>query len=119
MTSSIYPPSPFQIPYIKNAKLVKLEIKPFLYNIVYNYTRPLSFENEPYTLETSLLLENIWIHISSTLDIDLQLPLRIIHLFKLLFLNKKHPQVEHSEEQLTQSIFKFLFKKFSMLSYVK
>ena len=51
MTSSI-PPSPFEIPYFKNAKLVKLEIKPFFYNIVYNYTRPLSFENEPYTLET-------------------------------------------------------------------
>ena len=56
MTSSIYPPSPFDIPYITNAKLVKLEIKPFLYNIVYIYTRPLSFENEPYTLETIPLI---------------------------------------------------------------
>ena len=52
MTSSISPPSPFDIPYIENAKLVKLETKPFLYNIVYNYTRALSFENEPYNLET-------------------------------------------------------------------
>ena len=52
MTSSVSSPSPFEIPYIKNAKLVKLEIKPFLHNIVYNYTKPLSFENEPYALET-------------------------------------------------------------------
>ena len=49
MTSYISPPSPFEKPYIKNEKLVRLEIKPFLYNIVYNYTRPLSFENEPYS----------------------------------------------------------------------
>ena len=52
MTSSIFSPSPFQIFHIRNAKLVKLEIKPFLHNIVYKYTKPLSFENEPYTLET-------------------------------------------------------------------
>ena len=56
MTSSISPPSPFEIPYIKNANLVKLEMKPLLYNIVYNYTRPLSIENEPHTLETSPLI---------------------------------------------------------------
>ena len=56
MTSSISLPSPFELPYIKNLKLVKLEIKPFLYNIVYNYTRPLSFGNEPYTLETIPLI---------------------------------------------------------------
>ena len=56
MTSSISPPSPSEIPYIKNANLVKLEIKPFLYNIVYNYTGPLSFENEPYVLETIHLI---------------------------------------------------------------
>ena len=48
MTSSIFSPSPFEIPNNKNAKLVKLEIK---HNIVYNYTKPLSFENEPYPLE--------------------------------------------------------------------
>ena len=53
MTSS---PSTFEIPYIKNANLVKLEIKPFLHNIVYNYTKPLSSENEPYTLEPIPLL---------------------------------------------------------------
>ena len=52
MNSSISSPSPFEIPYIKNAKVVKTEIKPFSHNIVYNYTQPLSFENEPYSLET-------------------------------------------------------------------
>ena len=56
MTSSISSPSPFEIPHIKNAKLVKLEIKPFLHNIVYNYTKPRSFANEPYTLETIPLI---------------------------------------------------------------
>ena len=52
MPSSIFPPSHFEIPHIKNAKLVKLEIEPTLHNIIYNYTKPLPFENEPYTLET-------------------------------------------------------------------
>ena len=56
MTSFIFSPSPFEIPYIKNAKLVKLEMKPFLQNIIYNYTEPLPFENEPYTLETIPLI---------------------------------------------------------------
>ena len=49
-------PSPFEIPNIKNAKVVKTEIKPFLNNIVYNYTKPLSFENEPYSLGTIPLI---------------------------------------------------------------
>ena len=40
-------------------------------------------------LKHFLLLENIWIHTSSILDIDLQLPLRNIHLFKLPFRNEK------------------------------
>ena len=56
MTTFIFSPSLFEIPHIKNAKLVKLEIKPFLHNIVYNYTRPLSVENEIYTLETIPLI---------------------------------------------------------------
>ena len=56
MTSFIFSSSPFEIPHIKNAKLVKLEIKPFLHNIIYNYTKPLPFENEPYTLETIPLI---------------------------------------------------------------
>ena len=56
MTSFIFSPSPFEIPQIKNANLVKLEIKPFLHNIIYNYPKPLPFENEPYTLETIPLI---------------------------------------------------------------
>ena len=35
---------------------MKLEIIPFLQNILYNYTQPLPFENEPYTLETIPLI---------------------------------------------------------------
>ena len=56
MKSSKPSPSPFEIPNIKNAKVVKTEVKPFLYNIVYNYTKPLSFEKEPYSLETMPLI---------------------------------------------------------------
>ena len=56
MNSSISSPSPFEITYIKNAKVIKTEMKPFLHNIVYNYTQPLSFENEPYSLETIPLI---------------------------------------------------------------
>ena len=56
MNSSISSPSPFEIPYIKNAKVKKTEKKPFLHNIVYNYTQPLLFENEPYSLETKPLI---------------------------------------------------------------
>ena len=53
MNSSISSPSPFEINYIENAKVIKTEIKPLLHNTVYNYTQPLSFENEPYSLETN------------------------------------------------------------------
>ena len=56
MNSSVSSPSPFEIPYIVNAKVVKTETKPFLLNIVYNYTQPLSFDNEPYSLETIPLI---------------------------------------------------------------
>ena len=56
MNSSISSPSQFEISYIKKAKLVKIELKPFLHNFVYNYTQPLSFENEPYSLETNPLI---------------------------------------------------------------
>ena len=56
MTSFIFSSSPFEIPYIKNAELVELEIKPFLHNIIYNYTKPLPFENEPHNLETIPLI---------------------------------------------------------------
>ena len=64
MNSSISSPSPFDISYIKNAKVVKTEIKPVLHNIVYNYTQPLSFENEPYSLETvPLIREDLDTHL--------------------------------------------------------
>ena len=56
MNSSISSPSLSEIPHIKNTKVVKTETKPFLHNIVYNYTQPLSFENEPYSLETIPLI---------------------------------------------------------------
>ena len=48
--------SPSQIPHIKNVKVVKLELRPFLQNIIYNYTQPLLFENEPFTIETFPLI---------------------------------------------------------------
>ena len=41
---------------IKNARVVKTEKKTFLNNIVYSYTKPLSFENEPYILLTFTLI---------------------------------------------------------------
>ena len=55
MKSSKPYPSLFEIPNIKNAKLVKREINP-LNNNVYNYTKPLSFANETYSLETIPLI---------------------------------------------------------------
>ena len=56
MNSSISSLSLFEIPYIKNAKVVKTETKPFSHKIVYNYTQTLSSENEPYSLETVPLI---------------------------------------------------------------
>ena len=47
---------PFQTPVIKNAKVVKLELNPFLQNIISHYTQPLPFENEPHTIETIPLI---------------------------------------------------------------
>ena len=46
---------PLQTPTIKNAKVVKLELNPFLQNIISNYTQLLPFENEPHTIETTPL----------------------------------------------------------------
>ena len=43
---------PFQTPIIKNAKVVKLELSPFLQNIISHCTQPLPFENEQNTIET-------------------------------------------------------------------
>ena len=42
---------PFPTPVIKNAKVVK-----FIQNIISHYTQPLSFENEPHTIETIPLI---------------------------------------------------------------
>ena len=47
---------PFQTPVIKNAKVVKLELNPFIQNIISYYTQPLPFENEPQTIETIPLI---------------------------------------------------------------
>ena len=54
--SSTTTPLPFQTPVIKNAKVVKLELNPFLQNIISHYTQPLPFENEPHTIETVPLI---------------------------------------------------------------
>ena len=67
--SSTTTPLPFQTPAIKNAKVVTLELNPFLQNILSHYTQPLPFENQPHTIETIILLENIWTHTFSILDI--------------------------------------------------
>ena len=48
--------SPFQIPHIKKVKLENIELRPFLQNIIYKYTQPLPFENEPFTIETIPLI---------------------------------------------------------------
>ena len=64
MTFFMFSSSPFEIPHIKNVTLVKLELKPFSYNIVNNYTKPLPFENKPYTFETIPLIRE---HLDSCL----------------------------------------------------
>ena len=56
MNSSITTFLPFQTPVIKNAKVVKLELNPFLQNNISHYTQPLPFENEPHTIETIPLI---------------------------------------------------------------
>ena len=68
MNSSTTTVLPFQTPVIKNAKVVNLELNPFLQNIISHYTQPLLFENESHTIEKYLFLENIWTHTSSILD---------------------------------------------------
>ena len=44
MNFSTTTPLPFQNPVIKNAKVVKLELNPFLQNIISHYTQPLPFK---------------------------------------------------------------------------
>ena len=116
MKSSKSSPSLFEIPNIKNAKVIKTERKPFLHNIVYNYTKPLSFENEPYSLETIRLIREhldiylLYIRHRST-TVSTEYPS-----FQIFSLNKKVLQPKHIEEQLTQLISKSILKTFSMLS---
>ena len=116
MKSSKPSPSPFEIPNTKNSRVAKTEIKPFLNNIVYNYPILFHLKMNPTALKQYLLLENTWIHIFSILDIDLQLFLQNIQLFKSPFLNKKLLQPKHIEKQLTQLISKFILKTFFTLS---
>ena len=59
---------PFQTPIIKNAKVVKLELNPFLQNIISHYTQPLPFENEPHTIKTIPLIREHLTHTFSILD---------------------------------------------------
>ena len=115
MTSCIISPSPFEISQIKNAKLVKLEIKPFLHNIIYNYTKPLPFENEPCTLETIPLIRE---HLDSYL-------FYIRHRSTIASTEYSSFQITFSQQETSlvrtyrrtiNPISKFLFKKFSMLS---
>ena len=56
MNFSTTTPLTFQTPVIKNAKVVKLELNPFLQNNISHYTQPLPFENEPHTVETIPLI---------------------------------------------------------------
>ena len=56
MNFSTTTPLPFQTPVIKNANIVKLELNPFLQNIISHYTQALPFENEPHTIETIPLI---------------------------------------------------------------
>ena len=56
MNLSTAPFSTFQIPHFKTAKVIQREITPFLQNILYNYTQPLPFENEPFTIEVIPLI---------------------------------------------------------------
>ena len=99
MNSSIRFPSPFEITYIKNAKVTKTEITPFLYNMFTITLNHFHLKMNPIALRQFLLLKNIWINTFSTLDIDLQLFLQNIHLSKLLFRNKKPSLFKHTEEQ--------------------
>ena len=59
MNSSTTTLLPFQTPVIKNAKVVKLELNPFLQNIISHYTQPLPFENELHTIETIPLIRKL------------------------------------------------------------
>ena len=115
MNSSISSPSTFEISYIINAKVVKTEIKPFLHNIIYNYTQPLSFENEPYNLETIPLIREhldtylFYIrHRSTTASTEYPS-------FQITFPQHETSSIQTYRRTITQLISKFLLKKISML----
>ena len=77
---------PFQTPVIKNAKVVKLELNPFLQNIISHYTQPLPFENEPQTIETILFPQqrpnSSHIYRRTINPINLQVPIKqVFHAF--------------------------------------
>ena len=67
--SSTTTPLPFQTPAIKNAKVVKLELNPFLQNILHIIHNHSHLKMNHTQLKQSLLLENIWTHTFSILDI--------------------------------------------------
>ena len=74
MNLSTAPLSPFQIPYIKNAKVVKLEITLFLNKKLSRITHNhFDLKTSLSHLKQFLLLENTWIHTFSILDIELQI----------------------------------------------
>ena len=97
--SSITTFLPFQTLVIKNAKVVKLELNPFLQNIISHYTQPLPFENEPHTIETILLIrEHLDIYLFY-IRYKVLKSLQNTHLFKSPFLNKDFIHLIYTEEQ--------------------
>ena len=114
MKSSKSSPSPFEIPNIKNTKVVKTEIKPFLNNIVYNYTKPLSFENEPYSLETIPLIREhldtylFYIRHRST-TISTEFPA-----FQITFPQQETSSTQTYRRTINPINFKFILKTFFM-----
>ena len=91
--------SPFQIPYIKNVKLVKFELRPFLQNIIYLILNHSHLKMNLLQLKQFLLLENTWIHTFSILDIELQILPQNTQPFKCLFLYKVPLHIKYIEEQ--------------------
>ena len=81
---------PFQTPVIKNAKVVKLELNPFLQNIISHYTQPLPFENEPHTIETIPLIRE-------------QLDTYLFYIrYKVLTITAEYPSFQISFQNLVQ-----------------
>ena len=116
MNSLVSCPSPFTIPYFENAQLIKTEIILILQNIAYNYTKPLSLENEPHSLETIPLVRE-------HLDTDL---LKVRHKsttvsteyssFQVTFPQHEISSLRKYRRKSTPLFSKLLFKKFPMHS---